>query len=231
MRKIRMPRETRQGAAQQPQRFIHGHAAAGFMRQRHHAIHIAPTRQRIITGDRVLFKLPRNQFRDMGGTIHGSDDADVIARCHTAIGSANAHEAGRYINIIGRLRILAPGVIPREIAHFAIMRMHPGARFNCIRGKANNLTIAANGLALRMRADRDLMARRDAPFAHANAGCHFRAWRQRNACNHHTITRMQANDGRQGNGAGHGRFPLANVAPLLPRCTPPAPPPGLRKPA
>ena len=205
MRKIRMPREARQCAAQHPQRFIHGHAAAGFMRQRHHAIHIAPRRQRIITGDRVLFKLSRDQFRDMGGTIHGCDDADVIACRDAAIGATDPHEAGRYINIIGRLRILAPGVIPREIAHFAIMRMHPGARFNRIRRKANDLAVAANGLALRVRADRDLMARRDAPFAHADTGRDFRPRRQRNAGNHHTITRMQANDGRQGNGAGHGR--------------------------
>ena len=167
----------------------------------------------------------------MGGAIHGGDDADVIARGHTAIGAANAHEAGRYINIIGRLRIQAPGVIPREIAHFAIMRMHPGARFNRIRGKANNLTIAANGLTLRVRADRDLMARRDAPFAHADAGRDLGPRRQRNARNYHAITGVKANNRWQGNGAGHGRFPLANVAPLLPRCTPPAPPPGLRKPA
>ena len=226
-----MARETGEGPAQQPQRFIHGHAAAGFMRQRHHAIHIAPGGQGIIAGDRVFLELARDQFRNMGGTIHRGDDADVIACRYSAIGATNTHEACRHIHVIGRLRILAPGVIPREIAHFAIMRMHPGARFNRIRRKANDLPIALDGLALRMRADRNLMAGRDAPFANADAGGHFRAGREWNARNHHAITRVQADDRRQGGGAGHGRFPLAAVTPFLPPCAPPAPPPPLRKPA
>ena len=68
--KIHVPRIAAEGPAQNPQRLILCHAAAGLVGQRHHAIDIREIRQRIVAGERILLEDIRDHAGNMGAAIH-----------------------------------------------------------------------------------------------------------------------------------------------------------------
>ena len=128
MREIGVPRVAGQRAAQHAQRLALGHAAAGLVRQRHHAIDVGILRQRIVAGERIAAEHIGDQSRDMRRAVHRRQDADVVARRHAAVRPADAVERRRRVGVVGRLRIDAVGVVLGEVAHLAVLHVHVLAR-------------------------------------------------------------------------------------------------------
>ena len=147
MREIGVPRVAGQRAAQHAQRLALGHAAAGLVRQRHHAIDIRELRQRIVAGERIAAEHIGDQPGDMRRAVHRRQDADVVARRHAAVRSADAVERRRRVGVVGRLRIDAVGVVLGEVAHLAVLHVHVLAGRDRARGEADDLAIAAHRLA------------------------------------------------------------------------------------
>ena len=88
MREIGMPRIARQRAAQHAQRLALGHAAAGLVRQRHHAIDIGKLRQRIVAGERIAAEHIGDQPGDMRRAVHR------WSGCRCSCASPRAHRGG-----------------------------------------------------------------------------------------------------------------------------------------
>ena len=57
-----------------------GHAAAGLVRQRDHAVHVRIVRQRVVLGERVALETSAIGARDVAAAVHRGQDADVVAR-------------------------------------------------------------------------------------------------------------------------------------------------------
>ncbi len=194
-----MPRIAAERPAQQRQRLVLGHAAAGLVGQRDHAVDIGKIGQRIVAAERVLLEDVGDEASYMGAAIHRGEDADVIARRDPAVGTADAVEGRGQIEIRHRLDVDAVGIVLGEIAHAAILRVDMLARRNRRGGKADDLAIAADRLAERYRLDRDLVAGRN-PLGRGHAIRHHEARRQARPRDQHAVVRMQANDGCRGHG-------------------------------
>ena len=196
---IRMPRIAAERAAKQRQRLVLRHAAAGLVGQRDDAIDIRKIRQRIVAGERILLEDIGDDAGDMGAAIHRGEDADIVAGRDAAVGTADALEGRRQIEIRRRRDVDAIGIVLGEIAHAAVLRMHMLARRNRNRRKADDLAVAADRLAHGDRLDRDLVARGNA-LDRSDAVGHHHARRQARARDQHAVVRMQANDGCRGHG-------------------------------
>ena len=157
-----MPCVTAERAAEQRQRLVLGHAAAGLVGQRDDAVDVGKVGQRIIAGERILLEDVGDEARDMGAAIHRGEDADVVAGSDAAVGTADAVEGRRQIEIRHRLDVDAIGIVLVEIAHAAVLRVHVLAGRDRLRRKADDLAVADDRLARRDRLDRDLVARGNA---------------------------------------------------------------------
>ena len=197
-----MPRIAAERAAKQRQRLVLGHAAAGLVGQRDHAVDIGKIRQRIVAGERILLEDVGDHAGDMGAAIHRGEDADVVAGRDAAIGTADAFEGRGQIEIRRRRDVDAESIILGEIAHAAILGMDMLARRDRHRRKADDLAVAADRLAHRDRPDRHLVAGRN-PLDRGDAVGHHHARRQAGARDQHAIIGMQADDGC----CGHGTSP------------------------
>ena len=156
-----MPRIAAERAAQQRQRLVLRHAAAGLVGQRDHAVDIGEIGQRIVAGERILLEHVGDHARDMRAAIHRGEDADIVARRDAAVGAADALEGRGQIEIRRRLDVDAVGIVLGEIAHAAILGVDVLARRDRHRRKADDLAVAADRLAHRDRLDRDLVAGRE----------------------------------------------------------------------
>ncbi len=197
-----MPRIAAERTAEQRQRLVLGHAAAGLVGQRDHAVDIGKIGQRIVVRERVLLKYIGDQARDMRAAIHGSEDADIVAGRHPPVGTADAVEGRGQIEIRHRLDVDAIGVVLGEIAHAAILGVDVLAGRNRRRGETDDLAVAMDRLADRDRPGRDLVARRN-PFDRGDAVRHHHARRQARPRDQDGIVGMQADHG----GRGHGESP------------------------
>ena len=194
-----MPRVAAERAAQERQRLVLRHAAAGLVGQRHHAVDVGEIGQRIVAGERILLEDIRDHAGDMRAAIHRGEDADIVAGRHPAVGTADAVEGRGQIEIRRRRDVDAEGIVLGEIAHAAILGVDVLARRDRRGRKADDLAVAADRLADRDGADRNLVARRN-PLDRGDALGHHHAGRQARARDQHAIIGMQSNDG----GWGHG---------------------------
>ena len=172
MAEIDVPRVARERAAQHPQRLAFGHAAAAFVRERHHAIDVGKIGERVGAGERVALERVGDQPRDMGAAIHAGQDADVVARRRPPVGAADALEARRLVGHRRRVRIAAERVVARERPHAEIMHMDVLAGRDRRGREADDLAVAAHRLARLVRPHRNLVPGRDAGAGH-DAGCHL----------------------------------------------------------
>ena len=202
---IRMPRKAAERAAKQRQRLVLGHAAAGLVGQRHHAVDIGEIGERIVAGERILLEDIGDEAGDMGAAIHRGEDADIVAGGDAAVGTADAVEERGQIEVRRRLDVDAIGIVLVEIAHAAVLRVHVLAGRDRLRRKADDLAVAADRLASRDRLDRDLVARRNA-FRRGDALGHDHAGRQARARDQHAVVGMQADDGCGGHGICSPQF-------------------------
>jgi hypothetical protein len=202
--KIHVPGVAAKRAAQDGQRLVLGHAAAGLVGERDHAVDIGKIRQRIVVGERILLEDIGDHAGDMGAAVHRGEDADIVAGRHPPVGAADAIESRGQIEIRCRRNVDAEGVILGEIAHAAILRMHVLAGRDRGRRKADDLAVTADRLADRDGADRDFVAGRN-PLECGHSVRHHHARRQARARDQHAVVRMQADDG----GWGHGEVSLS----------------------
>ena len=207
--KIRMPRIAAERAAEQRQRLVLRHAAAGLVGQRDHAVDIGKIGQRIVAGERILLEDVGDQARDMRAAVHRGEDADIVARRHAAVGTADAVEGRGQIEVRHRLDVDAVGIVLGEIAHAAVLGVHVLARRDRNGGKADDLAVAADRLADRDRLDRHLVARRN-PLDRGDAVGHHHARRQARARDQHAIVGMQADHGCRGHGSLLCSWRIAN---------------------
>ena len=194
-----MPRIAAERAAQQRQRLVLRHAAAGLVGQRDHAVDIGKIGERIVAGERILLEDIGDHAGDMRAAIHGGEDADIVAGRDPAVGTADAVEGRGQIEVRRRRDVDAEGVVLGEIAHAAILGVHMLARRDRLRRKADDLAVTADRLADGDRPDRHLVAGRNA-FDGGDAVGHHQARRQARARDQHAIIGMQANDGCWGHG-------------------------------
>ena len=91
-REIRMPRIAAERAAEQRQRLVLGHAAAGLVGQRDDAVDIRKIGQRIVAGERILLEDVGDEACDMRAAIHRGEHADVVPRRDAAVRAQDALE-------------------------------------------------------------------------------------------------------------------------------------------
>ncbi len=194
-----MPRVAAERAAQDRQRLVLGHAAAGLVGQRDHAVDIGKIGQRIVAGERILLEDIGDHAGDMRAAVHRGEDADVVAGRHPPVGAADAVEGRGQIEIRRRRDIDAEGIVLGEIAHAAVLGMDMLARRDRRGRKADDLAIAADRLADRNRPDRNLVAGRN-PLDRGDAIGHHHAGRQARARDQHAIIGMQSDHGCWGHG-------------------------------
>ena len=188
-----------EGAAEQTQRLVLGHAAAGLVGQRDDAIDVGEIGQRIVAGERVAAEHVGDDAGDVGRTVHAGQDADVVARGDLAVGAADALEGGGGFDEIGWAGIDAVGVILGEIAHLAVVDVHVLARCDGGGGETDDLAVAADRFARGDGSDRDLVAGGNA-LGRADVIADRRAGQQGGAGDHDAVLGVQANDGRRGHG-------------------------------
>ena len=145
--KIDVPRIAAERPAQQRQRLVLRHAAAGLVGQRDHAVDIGEVGERIVAGERILLEDIGDHAGDMRAAIHRGEDADIIAGRNPPVGTANALEGRGQIEVRHRLDVDAEGVVLGEIAHAAILGVHMLARRNRRGRKADDLAVAVDRLA------------------------------------------------------------------------------------
>ena len=142
-----MPRIAAERPAQQRQRLVLRHAAAGLVGERDHAVDIGEVGERIVAGERILLEDIGDHAGDMRAAIHGGEDADIVAGRNPPVRTANALERGGQIEVRHRLDIDAEGVVLGEIAHAAILGVHMLARRDRLGRKADDLAVAVDGFA------------------------------------------------------------------------------------
>src|SRR5581483_1300469 len=96
----------------------------------------------------------------VGGAVHTRYNGDVVARGNSPVGSPVAEKraplAFRYI--LDGLNVFAKAVIPCKVLHSQVMRMNMVAGLDGLRGKADDLPVAADWFAGRNSPQRDLVA-------------------------------------------------------------------------
>jgi hypothetical protein len=161
VREVDVPRVARERPAQEPERLAHGHAAAGLVGQCHDTVDVRIRGQRIEPEDRVAPEGVGNQIGDVGAAIHRRQDADIVARRHTAVGAADALEGGRRGDQTRRPGIDAERVVAGELAHPEIVDVDVPAGRDVVLREADDLAVFGHRLAAPVRTHRDLVAGRD----------------------------------------------------------------------
>ena len=204
-REIHVPRVTTERAAQQRQRLVLRHAAAGLVGERDHAVDIGKLGQRIVMRERVLLEDIGDEAGDMGAAIHRGEDADIVAGRDAAVGTANAVEGRRQVEIRHRLDVDAIRIIFCKVAHAAILRVHVLAGRDRRGGKTDDLAVAADRLADGDRPDGDLVACRNTLDRGDPVG-HRHARRQAQSRDQNGVLGMQTDDGCRGHGGVSSKF-------------------------
>ena len=88
--------------------------------------------------------------RRRGRAVDAGQDADVVARCHPAIGPLDAHEA-RLTPGRGGFHVGAEGVVARKVTlvgtHVEVVGVHMLAGCDGLAGKADDLVVAPHRVA------------------------------------------------------------------------------------
>ena len=196
--KVGMRGVTGQSALQQLQARAFGvHAAAGAVGQSHHAVDVREFGQGRRVG--VFGKMVGNGAGGGGRAVHARQNADVVARGHTAVRAHDALESGVAARCIG-FHVGAKSVVAGKVAflraHVQVVHMHMLARANGLAGKTNDLVVTTHGLTGRQGPGGDFVARRD-QAAHGNA-LDLAAAHELAAGNDHVVGGMKANEGLHG---------------------------------
>ena len=201
MRKIGVPGEAAQGAAQQFQRFLLRHAAAGLVGEGDDTVHVWVFVQGILALEGITLEHAGDEFGDMGGAVHGREDTDIVAGGDAPVRAADAHEAGLRVKESGRGGGFAEGIVLGEVAHAAIMHMHMPAGADVLGGEADDLAVAADSFARRDGTQGNLVAGGDA-LGRSGPLSDLDPLHQSGAGDQHVVVRMQRDD----EGWGHGRL-------------------------
>jgi hypothetical protein len=89
----------------------------------------------------------RDHARDGGGAIDAREDADVVACGDARVGAHDALEGSGRVRVVHGLDPGAEGVVALEVAHGEVVHVHVLARADRRRGEADDLVVAAHGLA------------------------------------------------------------------------------------
>src|SRR5207249_942 len=112
------------------------HRAAGFVRDRHHTVHIG-----IIAQQSSFFDSVRNVLAGAGRAVDRADNRDVVAGPITAIAAIEAHK----VTLLGRRwwrrTISTEGVIALEGLGRDVMHMYMPTGRDVLAGEADDLTI------------------------------------------------------------------------------------------
>ncbi|MCY1534226.1 hypothetical protein D9M68_695890 [compost metagenome] len=140
------------------------HGTAGAVHERNDAIDIG-----ILVEDAGAVDRLGHEFGDGGRAVHRSQNADIVAGAHLAIGAAIALE-GRALgdgHHVGRNGALGKSVVVGQravgAAHATIVLVHPIAGHNGILGKADDLPEFDDRLARADGTGGELVAARHAP--------------------------------------------------------------------
>ncbi len=131
------------------------HAATAPVRQRDHAVDVR------IRGEPLVPEVIGDSARDGRRAVDRRQDADVVARRDAAVGTDDAHESRRRIDVLRGFRIDAERVIAIERTHLQVVEMDVLAGGNVATREADDLVVAAHRLALADRVRGDLVAGRD----------------------------------------------------------------------
>ena len=171
------------------------HAAAGAVHERHHAVDV-----RIVVKQAGTIDLLGDEFGDARRAVHRGEHADIVARAGLAVRPHIALEGGAQLRrqqlvVLGGL---GEAVVAREIVQRDVLHMHPVARRDRLRGKADDLAVFAHRLVLRDGRDRHFVAARNA-LARGDAAS---ASAERNLVDrdYDVVVRRETN----GAGIGHG---------------------------
>ncbi|MNO95576.1 hypothetical protein D3C76_872210 [compost metagenome] len=182
-----------QGATQQAQGFTAGvHRTAGAVGQRYHAVDVRVIGQhfRVDVAAKMVGHGPGHGRR----AVHRGEDADVVAGGDPAIGAHDALELRLAAGLAAGVD--TEGVVTGEIAHLHVVHMHVFTGVDGLRGKADDLPVTAQGLALLHTFGSKLVARGDR-LAHGNRlGVQAQALRQGLAGDEHVVQRVEADDGK-----------------------------------
>ena len=193
------------GPAQHVEAFaVSGKPAAGAVHEGDRAVDAG-----IILEHARAVDLLGDELRDRGRAVHRREHADVVARAgaparaHVAL-EGRAQLGGEHLVV---LRVLADAVVAGEIMERHVMLVHPFARADAARGKADDLAELAHRRALADRLDRHLVAARDALACGGARG--LRARRHRVDGDDDVVLRRKADDARRGHGllTAPGRWP------------------------
>src|SRR5262249_45479137 len=132
-----------------------GDGAAGFVNERDDAVDVGEL------GENLFREILGDVFRRRGGTVHGADDADVIARGGAAVGAAISHKCAAGDGSRFRWDFAAEGMFESQLPGFNVVRVNPASGGNRLRGIADCLAELAQRLAFIDGPQRDLVAHID----------------------------------------------------------------------
>jgi hypothetical protein len=95
--------------------------------------------------------------------MYWPEDADIVARRHAPVGAADPLEHCRWIDIVGRLGILAEGIILGEIVHPKTVDVDMLSGIDGLCGEADDLVVAPDRLSHAMRAEAQMPSATGAP--------------------------------------------------------------------
>ena len=193
VREVGVPRVAGQRAAQQLQPLAGRHAAAGLVRERHHAIDVGELGQRVLARERIALERIGDQAGHMGAAVHGRQDADVVARRDAPVRADDPLERRRFRNVRGRFDVDPVGVVLVEVAHAQVVDMDVLTWSNGLDREADDLIVFSDRLAWLDRTHGHLVPGRDA-LSRDHLIRDGGPGEQRATGNHHAISRMQLDD-------------------------------------
>ena len=192
-----MRRVAAEHAAQQFDRLARrAHATARSVRDRHDAVDVR------VVGQDLVGEVTRDHPRDVGRAVHARQDANVVARRDAAVGAVVALEHRGVGDEVGRTVVGAERVVALEGAHAEVVHVDMLARADRTGREADDLVVAADGLAFLDVVGRDLVTRGDGGRGADVLLRDFGAGRQVDAGDDHVVGGIEADD--QIGGLQHG---------------------------
>src|SRR5262249_34169794 len=134
------------------------HGAAGLVRDRHHAVHVGVAAQQV-GGTELLGDV----LAGAGRAVDGADDGDVVARAVAATAAVVTHKGARLGRGRRRRAVAAEGVVALEGGGADVVDVDVAAGRDVLAGKADDLAVLGDRLALPDRPQGELVPQADAP--------------------------------------------------------------------